>query len=313
MDLLPDNNSPNSPSSLSPSTAVAASVSAPSSSSRSSSRSPSGSFDPLPTPQHDPINAFDISGMNLDGSLFANGGLSTIDEESMFNFGYGATGNDFFKPGTDPIASLSQVSYDLFGSFDGLSGAVAASPESASASSSTSTSSAVKSPVNVTSGAAIDPYLVGTSGVPAAPPPLSEGSAESESTNKEHEAGSEVEQDLLVIPPIKVGGKGAARKGTLHSGGITKKSSIGPQSIFGALAAASGDKPVSSVVASAKSGSGKSKGKSGGKDMDDDNDSDADDWRPSPEEYQKMSSKEKRQLRNKISARNFRIRRKGKW
>ncbi|PWN45081.1 hypothetical protein IE81DRAFT_228348 [Ceraceosorus guamensis] len=32
--------------------------------------------------------------------------------------------------------------------------------------------------------------------------------------------------------------------------------------------------------------------------------------RPSPEEYQKLSSKEKRQLRNKISARNFRTRRK---
>jgi hypothetical protein len=36
-----------------------------------------------------------------------------------------------------------------------------------------------------------------------------------------------------------------------------------------------------------------------------------DDWRPTMEEYQKMSSKEKRQLRNKISARNFRVRRKG--
>lgn len=35
-----------------------------------------------------------------------------------------------------------------------------------------------------------------------------------------------------------------------------------------------------------------------------------DDWRPTMEEYQKMSSKEKRQLRNKISARNFRVRRK---
>jgi hypothetical protein len=33
--------------------------------------------------------------------------------------------------------------------------------------------------------------------------------------------------------------------------------------------------------------------------------------RPSPEEYRKLSSKEKRQLRNKISARNFRTRRKG--
>ncbi|KAG9077549.1 hypothetical protein FRC06_008850, partial [Ceratobasidium sp. 370] len=35
-----------------------------------------------------------------------------------------------------------------------------------------------------------------------------------------------------------------------------------------------------------------------------------DEWRPTPEEYKKLSSKEKRQLRNKISARNFRVRRK---
>ena len=39
--------------------------------------------------------------------------------------------------------------------------------------------------------------------------------------------------------------------------------------------------------------------------MDDD-----DSWRPSPEEYKKLSSKEKRQLRNKLSARAFRTRRK---
>ncbi|KAJ9123309.1 hypothetical protein QFC22_001508 [Naganishia vaughanmartiniae] len=35
-----------------------------------------------------------------------------------------------------------------------------------------------------------------------------------------------------------------------------------------------------------------------------------DDWRPTPEEYKKLSSKEKRQLRNKLSARAFRTRRK---
>ncbi|WVQ83334.1 hypothetical protein IAT38_005473 [Cryptococcus sp. DSM 104549] len=40
-------------------------------------------------------------------------------------------------------------------------------------------------------------------------------------------------------------------------------------------------------------------------DLDDD-----DSWRPSPEEYKKLSSKEKRQLRNKLSARAFRTRRK---
>jgi hypothetical protein len=63
-------------------------------------------------------------------------------------------------------------------------------------------------------------------------------------------------------------------------------------------------------------GSGKGKGgkKGGGmssvvrgsdEELDDD-----DSWRPSPEEYKKLSSKEKRQLRNKLSARAFRTRRK---
>src|SRR5882672_4628197 len=35
------------------------------------------------------------------------------------------------------------------------------------------------------------------------------------------------------------------------------------------------------------------------------------DWRPSPEDLAKMTRKEKRQLSNKLSARNLRIRRKG--
>ena len=42
-------------------------------------------------------------------------------------------------------------------------------------------------------------------------------------------------------------------------------------------------------------------------------DREGDDRRPSLDEYKKMSSKEKRQLRDKISARNFRVRRKGEF
>ncbi|KZV99247.1 hypothetical protein EXIGLDRAFT_725875 [Exidia glandulosa HHB12029] len=48
--------------------------------------------------------------------------------------------------------------------------------------------------------------------------------------------------------------------------------------------------------------------KFGGQAVKDSND--PDDWRPTVDEYKKMTSKEKRQLRNKISARNFRVRRK---
>jgi hypothetical protein len=86
----------------------------------------------------------------------------------------------------------------------------------------------------------------------------------------------EEEEELIASLPVKVGGKGKSRKGIVQSGGIQKKTTI------------------SAVV----------------RDKDDPRD-DGDDWRPSPEEYKKMSSKEKRQLRNKISARNFRVRRKG--
>ncbi|KAJ7034577.1 hypothetical protein C8F04DRAFT_956163 [Mycena alexandri] len=94
------------------------------------------------------------------------------------------------------------------------------------------------------------------------------------------------------IAPVKVGGHGKARKGTVVSGGIKKAS---------ASSAAS--------TSAAKENTATAAGKGGGDDEDDDDDLPAD-WRPPPEVFQKMSSKEKRQLRNKISARNFRVRRK---
>ncbi|KAI0088981.1 hypothetical protein BDY19DRAFT_985376 [Irpex rosettiformis] len=78
------------------------------------------------------------------------------------------------------------------------------------------------------------------------------------------------DDDEPIIAAIKVGGKGRDRKGTVQSGGIVKKSL---------------DKKEGMLSTTSM---------------------DPDDWRPTPEEYKKMSSKEKRQLRNKISARNFR-------
>ncbi|OBZ77993.1 hypothetical protein A0H81_02684 [Grifola frondosa] len=89
------------------------------------------------------------------------------------------------------------------------------------------------------------------------------------------------DEDMPSIPeesiePVKVGGRGkAGRKGTVQSGGVVKR--------------AGGEKPPGILSTTSV---------------------EPDDWRPSPEEYKKMSSKEKRQLRNKISARNFRVRRK---
>lgn len=97
-------------------------------------------------------------------------------------------------------------------------------------------------------------------------------------SDDEHDAELEMD-DEPITPPVKVGGKGKGRKGTVASGGVTKRSASGTIT----TKASDREKSISEG-----------------------------DWRPSPEEYKKMSSKEKRQLRNKISARNFRIRRKGK-
>lgn len=119
---------------------------------------------------------------------------------------------------------------------------------------------------------AIDPQLMSSSAPPKPPQAVDETKDIAE---KKHEE-EDVEEEVVTSPTIKVGGKGKSRKGTVHSGGVQKKATI------------------SAVV----------------RDQDDPRE-DGDDWRPSPEEYKKMSSKEKRQLRNKISARNFRVRRKG--
>ncbi|KZV73888.1 hypothetical protein PENSPDRAFT_662754 [Peniophora sp. CONT] len=135
---------------------------------------------------------------------------------------------------------------------------------------------------------AIDPQLVHT---PAASPDAGSGSSGSDKHSSPEEMQHEGDDERshaedsaspasptgTEVAPLKAGGKGKARRGTVQSGGITKKPA------------------VSAVVRN--------------KDPIDDDD-EADDWRPSPEEYKKMSSKEKRQLRNKISARNFRVRRK---
>lgn len=69
--------------------------------------------------------------------------------------------------------------------------------------------------------------------------------------------------------------------------------------------------PRDSIFSAGKGKGGKKGGGLSSVVRGDDEDLDDDDsWRPSPEEYKKLSSKEKRQLRNKLSARAFRTRRK---
>ena len=234
--------------------------SADASSSRSSSHSPSVFQYPLTPPQQDsnPV---------------------TVDDDSLFNL---HINDEYLK--YDPLTSYSSAPFDFFAGMDSLVGGVVSSGENTIASPISNSSAGVTNSSTSATAAhspssyqyAIDPQLVGTLGpIPSTstspPMPMSTPSEvdDDEEGDKEDE-----EEDDLIIPPVKVGGKGKARKGTLQSGGIVKRTSAV-------------------------------------RDPKDAKNDDPDDWRPSPEEYAKMSSKEKRQLRNKISARNFRVRRKG--
>jgi len=115
------------------------------------------------------------------------------------------------------------------------------------------------------------------------------------------EGKEEAESPILsTIPAVKVGGHGKSRKGTVQGGGVTKKVSE--------KSGASTSAPSSSLRRAQKP----SKGSSDDEEHDEDEYDDIpQELRPSPEAFAKMNSKEKRRLRNKISARNFRVRRKG--
>lgn len=176
----------------------------------------------------------------------------------------------------------------------------------------------------------IDPQLVGTPLPNEAATDLGDHTPQDKDEN---------DNPALSISPVKVGGHGKARKGTVQGGGVTKKQLVSSSSSaftsssssLGSTSAAQ-DKENTGATAKQRK-STKSKSTTASKsttpsnpadpysadpDPDDDDlpidadpDPEGDDWRPSPEVFQKMTSKERRQLRNKISARNFRVRRKG--
>lgn len=164
----------------------------------------------------------------------------------------------------------------------------------------------------------IDPQLVDTP------------SAATDEPEEEQEPPSvvqrpEQEKLTLTIAPVKVGGFGKARKGTVQSGGVVKKTpnpyvnkdkenpSI-PSSKKPAPPKVTKQTPTSLPYTAPVSGlflTGEKSTYGGSEGGDNDDDDLPQDWRPPPEVLAKMTSKEKRQLRNKISARNFRVRRKG--
>ena len=175
----------------------------------------------------------------------------------------------------------------------------------------------------------IDPQLVDT------PSAVSDHGEDESDSKEESPVSPAVEKSepeklpTITIAPVKVGGHGKARKGTVQSGGVFKKNAASANkdkenTSFAATSSKKSSAPkapspavstslftTSSIApASFFSSASSSKPESEAGDGDDDDDL-PHDWRPSPEVFAKMTSKEKRQLRNKISARNFRVRRKG--
>lgn len=203
----------------------------------------------------------------------------------------------------DPLAMLSSAPYDFFGAFPTSGGGGGGGGNTTNTSPSISLDS---STANEMMG--IDPQLVGS---PAAVT-FSDFDSDN-STSPASTSGSSSQQSPPAeetIAPVKVGGHGKARKGTVVGGGIAKKASA--SSAASASFKENNNSTSNNHAAFMPSTTFKPRGAShkGGDDDEDDDDLPAD-WRPPPEVFQKMTSKEKRQLRNKISARNFRVRRKG--
>jgi hypothetical protein len=130
----------------------------------------------------------------------------------------------------------------------------------------------------------IDPQLVGT---PATSKALSDFDEEEEYPSHSPSAQDDDEdlEEQVSQSTNKPGRSKASRKGAVMSGGIKKASPVTDKENGGKEGKAKKEFAPLRIL-------------------------EPEDWRPSPEEYKKMSSREKRQLRNKISARNFRVRRK---
>ncbi|THH30208.1 hypothetical protein EUX98_g3992 [Antrodiella citrinella] len=233
------------------------------SSSRSSSSSPSNTFSPLPPTPPNEFMAHEPS------------------TNPFFNF----LDDDFNTTKIDPLAPPPATSapFDFLGAFPSAAELQSSSPGAGAG--------AATSPSVGDSPVGIDPQLVGT---PATAKDMSEFGEEEDHSPSLEDDMEDMEDDSVDSPspseeallePHKVGGRGKnARKGTVQSGGIVKKSTATSSVVKEKKDPGPGIMSTTSV--------------------------EPDDWRPTPEEYKKMSPKEKRQLRNKISARNFRVRRK---
>ncbi|KAG6331308.1 hypothetical protein ID866_7781 [Astraeus odoratus] len=227
-----------------------------------------------------PRSPFTFQGMPLTPPPVFSVPPPSVADDALFNLFL----EDEFSKAPPMLPGVPQ--YDFFANM----GAPAGPSVVIGLSSSPEASSSGTSPVNFAHSPqpsfGIDPQLVGT---PATSKALSDFDEEEGHSSMSHSIQEE-EEEKEDDPPVTEGKSATrgkiSRKGTVLSGGVKK---------------------LSAVVSDKENGAGKD-GKS--KDTAPLKILEPEDWRPSPEEYKKMSSKEKRQLRNKISARNFRVRRK---
>ncbi|KAI6121940.1 hypothetical protein F5141DRAFT_1093573 [Pisolithus sp. B1] len=246
--------------------------------------------------QQQQMFSFDTSSLddflNLDAlgsqpSLGASSSQSSASPRSPFSFQNLPLTPPPIFPSTQPMPPPVSP-YDFLASMTAAGGSgigigTSSSPEASS--SGNSPSSYTHSPQP---SFGIDPQLVGT---PATSKALSDFDEE-----EQHDALflplPEEEEEREDESPSASGNSAPrgkiSRKGTVLSGGIRK----------------------ASAVSSTDKENGPSKENKSKKESAPLRILEPEDWRPSPEEYKRMSSKEKRQLRNKISARNFRVRRK---
>ncbi|KAF9226267.1 hypothetical protein BS17DRAFT_794448 [Gyrodon lividus] len=262
------------------------------------------SFDPS---NLDEFFNLDVLNASSQPSLSASGSQSSSSPRSPFSFATmpltppppAFTSHSFPQPSTADDAFFGLFLEDEFSKmlplppatspYDFLSGMSAAGGAgtdigaggSPQASSSSASPNHAHSPQPMFS---IDPQLVGT---PATSKALSDFDEEEVSPSfslSPQQEEEEIEEEQLSTPITKPDRSRSSRKGAVMSGGVKKISSVTEKENGGKEGKAKEPAPLKIL--------------------------EPEDWRPSPEEYKKMSSKEKRQLRNKISARNFRVRRK---
>ncbi|QRV81883.1 bZIP transcription factor [Ceratobasidium sp. AG-Ba] len=280
------------------------------------SNSPASSHGALPVTPGTADQASTLSPRPLFPALDASPGgpLSFLDSYTPLDKNFGAFPDLSMMPGSsmdlgmgNGLDQYNNLFQDMFAGFsepgpsnsDALFGAAPAEPQA----------SAAPAPVASSS---IDPQLF-TAPTPApapapAPTPMTLEQAMLEDEDDNSDDDTSVENDE--VPPLpaastRSGTGRRPRKNAAAAGGIAKRPSRSstPASIVPSYVQFEDPKPVIPPALGKGGVASYLNGERIGS-------QEPDEWRPTPEEYKKLSSKEKRQLRNKISARNFRVRRK---